>query len=55
MPEQRPDTITRCLHCGNLFGARWVDRSPSQKAGWRTYQHADVYGEPYCPGGGVIQ
>ena len=46
MPNNDIDTITRCAECRKLVGARWTDR------GWRTYQHKDAHGEPYCPGGG---
>lgn len=42
------DTITRCTECRKLVGATWTGSK------WRTYQHADARGEPYCPGGGRL-
>lgn len=47
MSDDRLDTITRCPKCWKLVGARW-----HEGIGWKTYQHADTQGEPYCEGGG---
>jgi len=51
--SDKPDTITRCRQCLKIVGARW-HAGPGRR-GWKTYQHADARGEPYCPGGGSIQ
>jgi hypothetical protein len=54
--DKLTDTITRCPKCRKLVGAYWCKGPwPGLKSplpGWRIYQHADAYGEPYCEGGG---